>query len=52
MIRVVLPTHLRTLARVNGEVVLHLEATLAAPMFEAAFDDLREATRRWLPSPG
>ena len=36
----------------NGEVVLHLEATLAAPMFEAAFDDLREATRRWLPSPG
>ncbi len=25
MIRVVLPTHLRTLARVNGEVQLHLD---------------------------
>jgi molybdopterin converting factor small subunit len=25
MIRVVLPAHLRTLARVNGEVTLHLE---------------------------
>ncbi len=33
------------------ETTLHVEATLAAPMFEAAFDDLRETGRRWLPVP-
>jgi mannose-6-phosphate isomerase-like protein (cupin superfamily) len=35
--------------RNTGETVLHIEATLAAPMFEAAFEDLHEAGRRWLP---
>ena len=32
-----------------GETVLHIESTLAAPVFEAAYDDKRETPRRWLP---
>jgi mannose-6-phosphate isomerase-like protein (cupin superfamily) len=32
-----------------GTGTLHVQATLAAPMFEAAFDDARETPRRWLP---
>jgi mannose-6-phosphate isomerase-like protein (cupin superfamily) len=35
----------------TGETTLHVEATLALPVFEAAFDDLRETVRRWLPNP-
>ena len=35
----------------TGETTLHVEATLVAPIFEAAFDDLRETGRRWLPDP-
>ena len=33
-----------------GKTVLHIESTLAAPVFEAAYDDKRETPRRWLPS--
>jgi len=33
----------------TGKSVLHIESTLAAPVFEAAYDDTREAPRRWLP---
>jgi mannose-6-phosphate isomerase-like protein (cupin superfamily) len=33
----------------NGTTVLHIESTLAAPVFEAAYDDKRESPRRWLP---
>jgi mannose-6-phosphate isomerase-like protein (cupin superfamily) len=29
--------------------ILHIESTLAAPVFEAAYDDKRESPRRWLP---
>jgi quercetin dioxygenase-like cupin family protein len=29
--------------------VLHVEAVLAAPTFEATFEDRKEITRRWLP---
>jgi hypothetical protein len=29
--------------------VLHVRATLAAPVLVALFDDQREAQRRWLP---
>src|SRR5215467_13109903 len=29
---------------------VHVQATLAAPIFEASFDDQREVSRRWLPS--
>jgi quercetin dioxygenase-like cupin family protein len=32
-----------------GTSILHVQATLAAPIFEAAFDDAREVSRRWLP---
>jgi mannose-6-phosphate isomerase-like protein (cupin superfamily) len=37
--------------RDTGETTLHVEATLAAPIFEAAFDNLRETGRHWLPDP-
>ena len=33
----------------NGTVELHITSTLAAPVFEAAYDDKRETPRRWLP---
>jgi mannose-6-phosphate isomerase-like protein (cupin superfamily) len=37
--------------RNTGQNTLHVQATLAAPIFEAAFDDAREVSRRWLPQP-
>jgi len=33
----------------NGKTILHTESTLAAPVFEAAYDNKRESLRRWLP---
>jgi mannose-6-phosphate isomerase-like protein (cupin superfamily) len=36
--------------RNTGEGILHVQATLAAPIFEASFDDQREVSRRWVPS--
>ena len=33
--------------RNTGESMLHMEATLAAPIFEAASDDLHDARRCW-----
>ena len=33
-----------------GTAVLHIESTLAAPVFEAAYEDKRETPRRWLPA--
>ena len=35
--------------RNTGAGTLHVLATLAAPIFEAAFEDAREVSRRWLP---
>jgi quercetin dioxygenase-like cupin family protein len=32
-----------------GIDILHITSTLAAPVFEAAYDDKRETPRRWLP---
>ena len=32
-----------------GADTLHITSTLAAPVFEAAYDDKRETPRRWLP---
>jgi mannose-6-phosphate isomerase-like protein (cupin superfamily) len=32
-----------------GRSELHIQSTLAAPVFEAAYDDKRETPRRWLP---
>ncbi len=33
----------------TGSGTLHITSTLAAPVFEAAYDDKRETPRRWLP---
>ena len=33
-----------------GGGTLHIQSTLAAPVFEAAYDDKRETPRRWLPA--
>jgi mannose-6-phosphate isomerase-like protein (cupin superfamily) len=46
---VIVPAGHRHGFRNPGGTTLHVEATLAASMFEAAFDDLRETGRRWLP---
>jgi quercetin dioxygenase-like cupin family protein len=35
----------------SGTGTLHVQATLAAPIFEASFEDEREVSRRWLPHP-
>lgn len=35
--------------RNTGEATLHVQAILAAPIFEAAFDDRGEVSRRWAP---
>jgi mannose-6-phosphate isomerase-like protein (cupin superfamily) len=35
--------------RNTGQTTLHVQATLAAPIFEAAFDDQTEVSRRYLP---
>jgi mannose-6-phosphate isomerase-like protein (cupin superfamily) len=34
----------------TGCATLHIRSTLAAPVFEAAYDDKRETPRRWLPA--
>jgi mannose-6-phosphate isomerase-like protein (cupin superfamily) len=34
-----------------GQTTLHVQAILAAPIFEATFDDSNEVRRRWLPPP-
>jgi mannose-6-phosphate isomerase-like protein (cupin superfamily) len=36
--------------RNTGTGTLHVQAILAAPIFEAAFEDARETSRRWLPA--
>jgi mannose-6-phosphate isomerase-like protein (cupin superfamily) len=36
--------------RNTGTGTLHVQAVLAAPIFEAAFEDARETSRRWLPA--
>jgi quercetin dioxygenase-like cupin family protein len=35
--------------RNTGQTTLWVQATLAAPIFEATFDDKNEITRRWVP---
>jgi len=34
----------------TGTRILRVQAILASPVFEAAYDDARETPRRWLPS--
>ncbi len=36
----------------TGTGILRVQAILASPVFEAAYDDARETPRRWLPGPG
>ena len=36
--------------RNSGDTLLHIQSTLAAPVFEAAYDGKREIPRRWLPA--
>lgn len=47
---VIVPAGRRHGFRNTGETTLHVQATLAAPMFEASFDDKSEVSRRWVPS--
>jgi quercetin dioxygenase-like cupin family protein len=35
----------------TGKGILRVQAILASPVFEAAYDDKRETPRRWLPTP-
>ena len=49
---VVVPAGRKHGFRNTGSTVLHVMATLAAPIFEASFDDRNEISRRWVPSPG
>ena len=46
---VVVPAGRRHGFRNVGDGVLHVMATLAAPIFEASFDDRVEISRRWVP---
>jgi mannose-6-phosphate isomerase-like protein (cupin superfamily) len=46
---VVVPAGRKHGFRNTGDQTLHVQATLAAPIFEASFDDQREISRRWLP---
>jgi mannose-6-phosphate isomerase-like protein (cupin superfamily) len=46
---VVVPAGRRHGFRNTGSATLHVQATLAAPIFEASFDDRNELTRRWVP---
>ena len=36
--------------RNTGNTTLHVQATLAAPIFEASFEDRNEVSRRWVPA--
>lgn len=45
----IVPAGIKHGFRNTGATTLHVQATLAAPIFEAAFDDARETSRRWLP---
>ncbi len=36
----------------TGTGILRVQAILASPVFEAAYDDKRETPRRWLPAAG
>ena len=47
---IVVPAGHRHGFRNIGETILHVQAILAAPIFEASFDDKNEVQRRWLPT--
>lgn len=45
----IVPAGIKHGFRNTGTTILHVQAILAAPIFEAAFDDACEVSRRWLP---
>ena len=47
---VIVPAGRRHGFRNTGVTTLHVQATLAAPIFEASFDNQNEVSRRWVPS--
>ena len=47
---VVIPAGRKHGFRNTGDQVLHVQAILAAPMFEASFDNAGEISRRWVPA--
>ena len=47
---VVIPAGRKHGFRNTGTTVLHVMATLAAPIFEASFEDSNEISRRWVPT--
>ena len=47
---VIVPAGRRHGFRNIGATTLHVQATLAASIFEASFDDRNEVSRRWVPS--
>lgn len=49
---VIVPAGRRHGFRNSGNTTLHVQAILAAPIFEASFDDRHEISRRWVPPPG
>ena len=49
---VIVPAGHRHGFRNTGETTLHMEAVLAAPIFEAASGDLQETRRCWFPGEG
>lgn len=49
---VVIPAGLKHGFKNCGTGILRVQAILASPVFEAAYDDARETPRRWLPSAG
>ncbi len=46
---VVIPAGYRHGFRNTGDDILRIRAILAAPIFEASYDDKSEAPRRWIP---
>ena len=46
---VVVPAGFKHGFRNGADTLLHVQAVLAAPIFEAAYEDKRETPRRWLP---
>lgn len=47
---VIVPVGLKHGFRNTGNAILHVQATLASPTFEASFDNPNEVSRRWLPT--
>lgn len=47
---VVVPAGIRHGFSNISDTRLHVRAILASPVFEAAYDDMRETPRRWLPA--